>query len=72
MKVTDGFFYRWSLLRNNYMATNLQIVHFILRWQAFCCMRLLNADILAGNAARQWHADSAKLRTFILCEKKHE
>jgi len=25
----------------------------ILRWQAFCCMRLLNADILAGNAARQ-------------------
>ena len=23
-------------------------------WQAFCCMRLLNAHILAGNAARQW------------------
>jgi len=32
----------------------------------------LNADILAGNAARQWHADSAKLRTFILPGKKHE
>ena len=28
-------------------------VHFLLRWQAFCCMRLLNAHILAGNAARQ-------------------
>ena len=28
--------------------------------------------ILAGNAARQWHADSGKSRTFILCEKNHE
>jgi len=35
-------------------------------------MRLLNAHILAGNAARQWHADSCKPRTFVLCEKKHE
>jgi len=35
-------------------------------------MRLLNADVLAGNAARQWHASSGKPRTFILCEKKHE
>jgi len=47
-------------------------VHFILLWQAFCCMRLLNADVLAGNAAKQWHADSGKPRIFILCEKKHE
>jgi len=47
-------------------------VHFVLRWQAFCCMRLLNADILASNAARQWHADSGKPRTCILCKKKHE
>jgi len=45
---------------------------YILRWQAFCCMRLLNADILAGNTARQWLPDSVKLHTFILCEKKHE
>ena len=36
------------------------------------CMRLLNADLLAANAARLWHADSGKSRTFILCEKKHE
>ena len=38
-------------------------------------MRLLNARILAGNAARQWHADRGKPtkpRTFVLCEKKHE
>jgi len=35
-------------------------------------MRLLNVHILAGNAARQWHADSGKPRTFILCEKNHE
>jgi len=35
-------------------------------------MVLLNADLLAGNAARQRHADSGKPRTFILCEKKHE
>jgi len=35
-------------------------------------MRLLNADILANNAARQRHADSGKPRTFILCRKKHE
>jgi len=40
--------------------------------QAFCCMILLNAHILAVNAARQWHADSGKPRIFILCEKKHE
>jgi len=46
-------------------------VHFILLWQAFCCTRLLNADVLAGNAAEQWHADSGEPRTFILCEKKH-
>jgi len=35
-------------------------------------MRLLKADVLAGNAVRQWHADSGRPRTFILCEKKHE
>jgi len=35
-------------------------------------MRLFNAHILAVDAARQWHADSGKPRTFILCEKKHE
>jgi len=35
-------------------------------------MRLLNADVLAGNAARLSHADSGKPRTFILREKKHE
>jgi len=28
--------------------------------------------ILAGNAARQWHADTGKPRTFIPYEKKHE
>jgi len=32
----------------------------------------LNADVLAGNAARQWHADSGKPRIFVLCEKKHD
>jgi len=35
-------------------------------------MRLLNAHILAVNAARQWHDDTGKPRTFKLCEKKHE
>jgi len=35
-------------------------------------MRLLNAHILARSAARQWHADSSKPRTCVLCEKKHE
>ena len=35
-------------------------------------MRLLNAHIFAGNAARQWHADRGKPRTFVFCEKKHE
>ena len=40
--------------------------------QAFCCMRLLNVHIVAGNASKQWHADSGKPRTFALCEKKHE
>jgi len=31
----------------------------------------VNADILAGNAAGQWHADGGKSRAFVLCEKKH-
>ena len=35
-------------------------------------MRLLNAHILTGNAARQWHTVGGKPRTFILCEKKRE
>jgi len=35
-------------------------------------MSLLKVNIVAGNAARQWHADSGKPRTFVLCEKKHE
>jgi len=35
-------------------------------------MRLLNALILAGNAARQWHAHSGKPGTFSLCKKKYE
>ena len=68
----SGLFYCWSLLRNNTQGNKSSKVDFILRWQAFCCIRLLNADILAGNAARQWHADSGKLPIFILCEKKHE
>jgi len=35
-------------------------------------MRLLNVHILAGSAARQWHADNGKPSTFILCENKRE
>jgi len=35
-------------------------------------MTLLNAHILAGNTARQWHADSGKPRAFILRKEKHE
>ena len=70
-KVAIGLFYCWSSLRNNSMATNLQ--RFTLYYGAgVCCMILLNAHILAVYAARQWHADSGKPRTFILCEKKHE
>jgi len=34
---------------------------------------LLNADIVVGNAAREWLAgDSGKPRIFMLCEKKHK
>jgi len=46
-------------------------VHFILRWQAFYYMKLWNVHILAGNAARQWYANSGKPRAFVFCEKKH-
>ena len=70
-KVTSGLFYCWSSLRNNNMATYLQrftSYHGSRRFVAWD----LNAHILAGNAARQWHTDSGKSRTFILCEKKHE
>jgi len=73
-KVASGLFYCWSFLRNNTVATNPQrfTIHFGRRRFVICCMRLLNVDILASNAARQWHADSGKPRTFVLCEKKHE
>ena len=73
-KVASELFYCWSLLRNNNMATNLQRITLYCGSRRFvrnCYMRLLNAHILAGNAARQWHADSGKPRTFLLCEKKH-
>jgi len=50
-KLVSGLFYYWSLSCNNNMATN---IHFKLRYQTFCCVWLLNADILAGNVARQW------------------
>jgi len=34
---------------------------------------LLNVDIVAGNAARQWPAgDCGKPHTFMLCEKKYK
>jgi len=42
----SGLFYRWSLLRNKHGNKSAK-VHFILRWPGFCCMRLLNAHILA-------------------------
>jgi len=74
-KVASGLFYCWSLLRNNTMATNLQRFTSYCGSRRFvrnCYMRLLNAYILAGNAARQWHANSGRPRAFILCEKKHE
>jgi len=70
-EVASGLFYCWSLLRNKHGNKSAK-VHFVLRYPGFCCMRLLNAHILAANIARQWHADSGKPRTFILCEKKHE
>jgi len=34
---------------------------------------LLNVDIVASNAARQWPAgDSGKPHIFVLCERKHK
>ena len=72
-EVASGLFCSWSLLRNNTVATNPQ--RFTLYYGSRCFIAwdwLLNADILASNAARQWHADSGKPCTFVLCEKKHE
>ena len=74
-KVASGLFCCWSLLRNNNMATNLQRFTSYYGSRRFVrngYMRLLNAYILAVNAAGQWHANSGRPRAFILCEKKHE
>ena len=65
-KLASRLFYCWSLLCNNSMTTNLQRFTSCNSSRRF--VALLNAD-LAGNAARQWHADSGKPRAFILCEK---
>jgi len=74
VNVASGLFCCWSSLRNNTVATNPQkfTIYYGSRRFVICCMRLLNVDILASNAARQWHAASGKPRTFVLCEKKHE
>jgi len=74
VKVASGLFWCWSILRNNTVATNPQrfTIYYGSRRFVICCMRLLNVDILASNAARQLHAYSGKPRAFVLCEKKHE
>jgi len=46
-------FHYWPLLRSNNMATNSSKVHFKLRQWVFCRLWLLNAGILASNAAWQ-------------------
>ena len=46
MKVASGWFCCWSLLRNNTVATNPQRFTLYYGSRRFCCMRLLNADIL--------------------------
>ena len=73
-KVASGLFYCWSLLRNNNMVTNLRrfTLYYSSRHLLHETIGLLNAHILARNAARQWHADGGKPCAFILCEKKHE
>ena len=53
-KLVTALFYFWSLLHKNNISLNLQIVNSIYGRRRFCHMWLLNADIMAGNAARQW------------------
>ena len=72
MKVENGLFYCWCLLRNNNMATNLQRLTSCYGSRSFDCMWLLNANFLSGNATKTVAADSGKTHTFILCENKHE
>jgi len=70
VKVASGLFCSWSLLRNNTVATNPQrfTLYYGSRWfVAWDCWTQT-----FWHAARQWHADSGKPCTFVLCEKKHE
>ena len=55
-ETASGLLYCWSLLWNNDMATNLLMFtsSYDSRRFATYMMRLMNADILARNAARQW------------------
>jgi len=70
-KAASGLFHCWFSLRSNNMATNLQSSLYIMVADVLL-HKLWNAHVLAGNAARQWLADSGKPRTFILCEMKYE
>jgi len=71
-KLASGFFYRWSFLRNNNMAANLQrFASSNSRRRFAACDCWTQTSWLAGNVARQWLADRGKAHSFILCEKKH-
>jgi len=72
-KVLSGLFCSWPLLRkkkHGNKSAKFTLYYGSRRFVAWDW--LLNAHVLAGNAARQWHANSGKSRTFILCEKKPE
>jgi len=66
-------FYRWSLLHNNNMATNLQSFtsNNGRRRFAACDVTALNADVLAGDAARHWLLISERHVVLYGVKKNH-
>jgi len=64
---------RWSLFRNNNMATNLQtFTSNNGRKEGVLPHVAVEHRHLGGHCSEAVIADSGKARSFILCEEKHE
>ena len=72
-KLVSGLYCRWSLLRNNNMATNLQrFTSNYGRKEGVLPHVAVEHRHLGGHCSEAVTGDSGRARSFILCEEKHE
>ena len=71
-KLASVLFHRWSLLRNNDMATNLQRFISSYGTRRVGHVTVEHRHIFGRKCCETVTSDSGKLRSFVLCEKRHE